>query len=104
MLPMIRHLVTFTVAEHVPETEREQLLSEIQQLPRRFSSMRNWSMGTNISKRDQTFEYAFVVDFASEEELVAYLDSEHHQTFVRDRFRPNVSQRAIVSFEFETAH
>ena len=63
------------------------------------TAMKNWQDGRNISKRDQTFEYAFVVEFESESELLAYLNSQEHERFVRERFRPHIEARAIVRFE-----
>ena len=95
---MIRHVVSFRFRPEVPEPERAEVLAELEGLPGRFPAMRRFALGTNISRRDDTFSHAFSVEFESEGELVAYLDSEEHETFVRERFRPRVEQRAIVSF------
>lgn len=96
---MIRHLVAFRFHESVSRSDREALLLELEALPSRFAAMRGWTSGANRSERDDTFEHAFVVDFDAEEELRAYLNSDEHEAFVRERFRPLVAQRAIVSFE-----
>jgi hypothetical protein len=32
-------------------------------------------------------------------ELLAYLNSGEHECFVKERFRPNIEARAIISFE-----
>ena len=64
--------------------------------------MRRFALGANISRRDDTFSHAFSVEFETEDELVAYLDSEEHEEFVRERFRPRVEARAIVSFVADT--
>ncbi len=98
---LIHHFVSFTFADHVHVDEREAILTELDGLPMQFPAMKDWRRGRNISKRDTTFEHAFVVDFDTEEQLVAFLDSEIHDQFVRERFRPNVERRAIVSFECE---
>jgi 2,3-dihydroxy-p-cumate/2,3-dihydroxybenzoate 3,4-dioxygenase len=97
---VIRHLLVFNFAAHVDADERAAILRELDELPAHFPAMRCWSRGANISRRDQTYEHAFVVDFATEDELLAYLDSEHHERFVAERWKPNVHERAIVSFEY----
>lgn len=96
---MIRHVVAFSLREDLPDEEREALLQELAELPRHFPAMRRFAIGENISRRDDTFAYAFSVEFGSEEELVAYLDSARHEAFVAERFRPSITRRAIVSFE-----
>lgn len=95
---MIRHVVAFRFRQDVPEEERAELLAELEALPEIFPAMRRFALGENISRRDDTFGHAFSVEFESEEALVAYLDSEEHEHFVRERFRPRVEGRAIVSF------
>ncbi len=96
---MIRHVLTWNFDEDVDAETRAAICAELDALPSHFPAMRNWTRGDNISKRDRTYAHAFVVDFDTEEELVAYLDSERHERFVAERWRPNVSDRAITSFE-----
>lgn len=96
---MIRHLVAFRFRPGVPAEERLALLEELAGFPRRFPTMQRWALGENISRRDDTFSHAFTVEFQGEADLVAYLDSDEHEAFVRDRFRPLIEARAIVSFE-----
>ncbi|MGH8994930.1 MAG: Dabb family protein [Acidimicrobiales bacterium] len=95
---MIRHLVAFRFREDVDDAGRQALLDELGTFPAAFPTMRRWALGANISRRDDTFTHAFTVEFATEAELVAYLDSAQHERFVRERFRPLIAGRAIVSF------
>jgi hypothetical protein len=96
---MIRHVVVFRFTADALPDQREALLGELAGFPALFPQMRNWRMGLNESSRDDRFSHGFVVDFASVNELEGYLRSEHHETFVRERWRPIVDERAIVSFE-----
>lgn len=96
---MIRHVVAFSFRPDVGDAERQALLDELNRFPAAFPAMRRWALGQNISRRDDTFTHAFSVEFASEAELVAYLDSAAHERFVQERFRPLIGSRAIVSFE-----
>jgi 2,3-dihydroxy-p-cumate/2,3-dihydroxybenzoate 3,4-dioxygenase len=95
---VIRHMVVFRFRPEVPEPDRAALLGELETLPTQFASMRRFALGENISRRDDTFSHAFSVEFETEEELVEYLGSDQHERFVRERFRPLVEGRAIVSF------
>jgi hypothetical protein len=96
---MIRHLVAFSFRDGVSDADRQALLDELASLPRQFPVMHRFALGANISRRDDTFAHAFSVEFEKEEDLVAYLNSQEHEDFVRLRFRPLIERRAIVSFE-----
>jgi hypothetical protein len=61
--------------------------------------MRNFHLGRNESTRDDRFTHGFTVQFDKAELLHAYLSSERHEAFVRERFKPIIAERAIVSFE-----
>lgn len=96
---MIRHVVAFSFKESTGEADREAIISELAELPNHFPAMRRFAIGPNISKRDDTFSHAFSVEFDTEAELVAYLNSERHEGFITERFRPSIERRIIVSFE-----
>ena len=96
---VIRHMVLFTFKPEVSAEGRERLLREYTTFPRLHPAMRNFTIGRNISERDQSFEYAFTVEFGTLLELKAYLNSREHEEHVVERFRPLISARAIVSYE-----
>lgn len=100
---MIRHMVAFRFREDVDATERQAMLEELNGFPAHYPAMRRWALGENISNRDDSFTHAFTVEFAHHEELLAYLGSERHEAFVRERFRPRISSRAIVSLDVADA-
>jgi hypothetical protein len=96
---MIRHIVIFRFKDEVAQTAREALIAEYRRFPTIFPSMRNFSVGRNISNRDDTFEYGFSVEFDSERDLQEYLSSAYHEEHVAERFRPMIAKRAIFSHE-----
>lgn len=96
---MIRHVVAFRFRPEVAEDDRQAMIDELNTFPSFYPAMQRWALGRNVSRRDDTFTHAFSVEFATEADLVAYLDSDRHEAFVRERFRPWVEARAIVSFE-----
>lgn len=97
---MIKHLLMFRFKPGTTESDRESVIAELNSWPARFPTMRNWSLGRNVSERDQTFTHAFSVEFENEADLKAYLASEHHETFVHSRWRPLVESRAIASYAY----
>ena len=94
---MLRQIVLFRFRDDVPDADRAALLAELDGFPDEFRMMRNWMCGENRSARDDRFSHAFVVDFDSDADLQAYLSSERHETFVHDRWRPIIAERAIVT-------
>lgn len=98
-MAVIRHVLLFSFRPDAEEAERRSMLQEFEEFPNQFPQMMRWQSGLNQSKRDQTYSHAMTVEFGSFAELNEYLDSERHERFVTERFRPLVAQRAIVTFE-----
>ncbi len=98
---MIRHTVFFRLKGDAAAGKVAALFEECEQFPSLHGGMRNFIIGRNISERDQTFEWAFSVDFDNEAELKTYLNSDLHEQDVTERFRPIVESRAIVSYVVE---
>ncbi len=96
---MIQHVLVFRFRDEVDDDARERLLDEMRALPTVFTAMRNFHLGRNESTRDDRFTHGFTVQFEKAELLHAYLSSERHEAFVRERFKPIIAERAIVSFE-----
>ena len=92
-------MVLFSFKPGADPARRDALLREYATFPALHPAMRHFTLGRNISERDQAFEYAFTVEFASEADLKAYLNSPEHEAHVAERFRPLVASRAIVSYE-----
>lgn len=98
---MIRHTLLFRFGEEVTEFKREEILAELATFPDTYPQMQNWSMGTNLSSRDQRFSHGMAVDFDDEQDLLAYLNSDSHEAFVRDKWRPVIADQAIVAYEYD---
>ena len=84
----------------MPADVRESVLAALATFPDVYPAMRGWSMGSNISTRDTTFTHCMSIDFATETDLRAYLESDSHETFVRETWRPVIAQQAIVAYEY----
>ncbi len=97
---MIKHLLMFRFKPAATESDRNAVIAELNSWPGLYPTMRNWSLGTNISERDQTYTHAFCVEFNNEDDLKAYLASERHEAFVHTRWRPLIESRAIASYAY----
>lgn len=95
---MIRHVVFFSFDAAADDQQRNAVLKGLMALPDHFPDMKDFALGPNVSKRDSAFAYGMTMRFDTIAQLEAYLDSERHERFVAQQFRPAVSQRAIVSF------
>ena len=95
---MVRHMVLFSFKPDADRARCDALLREYTTFPSLHPAMRNFTLGRNISERDQTFQYGFTMEFETEAELKAYLNSREHEEHVTQRFRPLIAARAIVSY------
>ncbi|MET8824553.1 Dabb family protein [Streptomyces sp. NPDC004610] len=97
---MIRHTLSFRFTDGTDPAVRESVLAELRTFPERYPAMRGFVLGENISTRDRTFTHTMAVDFDGPDDLLAYLGSDSHESFVHTRWRPVISQQAITSFEY----
>lgn len=96
---MIKHIVAFRFRDDVSSQVIASTLAELEAFPQRYPQMRRWLLGPNTSTRDQSMSHAFTVEFETEEQLLAYLGSDRHGAFVRERWRPIVERQVIVTLE-----
>lgn len=96
---MIQHVLLFRFRPETSAEARDQVLTELRSYPSHYPAMRDFVLGPNSSNRDDRFSYAMTVRFHNRDELDAYLTSNRHEEFVRERFRPAVLERAIASVE-----
>jgi 2,3-dihydroxy-p-cumate/2,3-dihydroxybenzoate 3,4-dioxygenase len=97
---LIRHTLSFRFGDDVDDMTRRAVLAELATFPERYPAMQNWSLGENVSTRDDKYTHAMSMDFATRDDLLAYLGSDSHESFVRERWRPVIAARAITSYEY----
>ena len=94
---MIRHVVAFAFKPEVAAQTRDAILAELETFPSRYPQMRSFVVGPNISARDTRMSHVFTIEFDDEDDLKSYLNSESHETFVREKWRPVIDQQTIVT-------
>ena len=97
---MIKHVVCFRFKPGVSDENVRATLDALNALPAAIPWARNWSLGRNISSRDNTYDYALHCHFADMDELDRYLHHPAHEEVVRERLIPLWASRAIVDYEF----
>ena len=95
---MIKHMVLFRFRPDAREDTQSAVLDGLKKLPQSFPYMKRFGIGCNISKRDNRFTHVMTIEFDTQQELELYLNSEHHEEFVRDVFRSAIEERAIASY------
>ena len=98
---MIKHLVCFNFTPEAGDDKVQGTLAALNALPAQIPWVRNWSLGRNLSDRDQTYAYALSCDFADVDELNRYLSHPAHVQVVRDGLGAYWANRAIVDYEFD---
>ncbi len=98
---MIKHVVAFRFKDDVDDAARQAILDEVATFPDHYPQMRNFTLGPNISSREQRMTHTFMIEFADEAALMEYLGSERHETFVRERWRPVIETQAIAALHVD---
>lgn len=96
---MIRHTLSFRFKDEAAAADRTAILAELATFPHVYPQMRTWALRDNISTRDRSLPHVMVIEFDSAADLRAYLESDSHERFVRERWRPAIAQQAIVAYE-----
>lgn len=99
---MIKHIVLFRFTEKMTADERNKkakILQSIFQSLKDLSSVKEYSVGVNISKSD--FAWDVVIDsvFDSHELLRTYSISKEHQDAI-SRARQFAKEKSVIDYEF----
>ncbi|MFG1920900.1 Dabb family protein [Cryptosporangium sp. NPDC048952] len=94
---MIRHVVAFKFKPETPAETVAAVLAEVESFPSKYPQMRSFVLGPNISLRDTRMSHVFTIEFDDEDDLKSYLNSETHETFVRETWRPVIDSQTIVT-------
>jgi hypothetical protein len=97
---VIKHLVCFNFKPDAGDEKVQGTLAALDALPGQIPWVRHWSLGRNVSDRDQTYAYALSCDFADLDELNRYLTHPAHVEVARQWLGPYWANRAIIDYEF----
>lgn len=95
---MIKHIVCFTLKD-MPAEQEEKLLAAFRALERLVPEVKAFTMGRNISDRDQTYTHCLVSEFEDMAAVGRYLQHPAHVAAVKEHLEPVLEKRAVVDYE-----
>jgi len=96
---VIKHVVAFRLENQTPEQERA-MHDAFGSLLGNIPEILAFSMGRNISPRDDRFTHSLVSEFADMDAVMAYVNHPLHQDVVKTHLAPFMTDRAIIDYEF----
>lgn len=95
---MIRHVVMFTFKQGTTEEQVQAVLDGLASLPGQVPSIRDYKFGRDAGINQGNYDVVVTGDFDDDAGYVAYRDHPAHTTFVAEKLRPILDQRAAVQF------
>ena len=95
---MIKHVVAFTLRE-MPADQEAALLAAFNGLMGLIPELHSFSMGRNISDRDQTFTHCLVSEMEDMVAVGRYLKHPAHEAAIEEHLKPVMISRSIVDYE-----
>jgi hypothetical protein len=96
---MIKHVVAFKFKEMSPEQE-EALYTAFRALKGQIPELHSFSIGRNVSDRDQTFTHCLVAECDDMAAVGRYLVHPAHKAAADTYLYPFMESRMIVDYEF----
>lgn len=96
---MIKHVVAFRIKE-VPAEQEEALLAAFRALGDQIPELHSFTVGRNLSDRDQTYTHCLVAEMDDMDAVGRYLVHPAHKAAVDDHLAPIMESRVIVDYTF----
>ncbi len=98
---MVRHIVLFALSKELSETQKYNIIVQIQQafhqLPARIEGLQSLQIEHNINPQEP-FDFALIATLNSFEDLQHYANNPEHKALVQQLIAPHVAQRACVDY------
>lgn len=96
---MIKHVVAFRLKEVSAEQE-EALLQAFRALEGQIPEIRSFTIGRNVSDRDQSYTHCLVAEMDDMDAVGRYLVHPAHKAAVDDHLAPIMEHRIVVDYTF----
>lgn len=96
---MIKHVVAFKLKDMTPEQE-EALLSAFSALEGQIPELHSFSIGRNVSDRDQSHTHCLVAECDDMAAVGRYLVHPAHKAAADTYLYPFMESRVIVDYEY----
>ncbi len=95
---MLKHVVLFRLEGQSAEQEAA-MLAACRGLLGVIPELKSFSMGRNVSPRDDQFTHCLVTDFDDLDACMRYVNDPRHVAVVDEHLKPYVKARAIADYE-----
>ena len=94
-----RHVVCFKFKADATKEQIADIEKAFGELPKKIDTIKGYEWGTNVSPEGLAdgFTHCFLVTFADEDGLKAYIPHEAHQAFVK-KLRPILDKVFVIDF------
>jgi hypothetical protein len=96
---MLKHVVFFRLEGQSPEQEAA-MLAACGGLMGVIPELKSFTMGRNVSPRDDQFTHSLVTDFDDLDACMRYVNDPRHVEVVQTHIAPYVKGRAIVDYDY----
>ena len=97
---MIRQITLIRIKPDEEVGELRAMTEGFNTLSNVIPTVSRFEFGPDLEIRDDTWDYALVIDFVGEDDLFAYRDHPTHLSFV-DRFMPLIEEVARVQYQVD---
>ena len=95
---MIQHVVAFKLSE-MPPAQEAALLAAFNGLMGVIPELKAFSMGRNVSDRDQTYTHCLVSVMDDMAAVGRYLKHPAHEAAIEQHLKPVMEARAVMDYE-----
>lgn len=96
---MLKHVVLFRLEGQSAEQEAA-MLAACGGLLGVIPELKSFSMGRNVSPRDDQFTHSLVTDFEDLDACMRYVNDPRHVEVVEAHIKPYMKARAIVDYDY----
>lgn len=102
---MFSHIILFKFTPDITHARAMQLLAELGALTRVIPQIKSYRFGHNDADNphNQTWPYAFVMDFLSKEDRYIYQQHPAHLDFIETRLNPIIADALVFDMENQFA-
>lgn len=95
---MLKHVVSFRLEGQSPEQEAA-MLAACKGLLGVIPELKSFSMGRNVSPRDDQYTHCLVTEFDDLDACMRYVVDPRHEAVVAEHIKPYLKARMIVDYE-----
>ncbi|MNS12986.1 Stress responsive A/B Barrel Domain protein [compost metagenome] len=97
---MIKHVVAFRLNEGVSAQQEDAMLQAFRALEGQIPELHSFTIGRNLSDRDQTYTHCLVAEMDDMDAVGRYLVHPAHKAAVDDHLAPIMEHRIVVDYTF----